>query len=85
MSGYDEEQIADLLRRLPPAPEGWVRAAQELPIARRGLDDIVERARADDRFRRALIADLESALAAEGYEPDPKVVEALRRHLPADE
>ena len=45
MSGYDEEQIADLLRRLPPAPEGWVRAAQELPIARRGLDDIVERAR----------------------------------------
>ena len=85
MSGYDEEQIADLLRRLPPAPEGWVRAAQELPFARRGLDDIVERARADDRFRRALIADLESALAAEGYEPDPKVVEALRRRLPADE
>ena len=85
MSGYDEEQIADLLRQLPPAPEGWVRAAQELPIARRGLDDIVERARADDRFRRALIADLESALAAEGYEPDPKVVEALRRRLPADE
>ena len=85
MSGYDEERIADLLRRLPPAPEGWVRAAQELPFARRGLDDIVERARADDRFRRALIADLESALAAEGYEPDPKVVEALRRRLPADE
>lgn len=85
MSGYDEEQIADLLRRLPPAPEGWVRAAQELPFARRGLDDIVERARADDRFRRALIADLESALAAEGYEPDPTVVEALRRRLPADE
>ena len=85
MSGYDEEHIADLLRRLPPAPEGWVRAAQELPFARRGLDDIVERARADDRFRRALIADLESALAAEGFEPDPTVVEALRRRLPADE
>jgi hypothetical protein len=85
MSGYDEEQIADLLRQLRPAPEGWVRAAQELPLARRGLDDIVERARADDRFRRALIADLEAALAAEGYEPDPKVVEALRRRLPADE
>ena len=85
MSGYDEEQIADLLRRLPPAPEGWVRAAQDLPFARRGLDDVVERARADDRFRRALIADLESALAAEGYEPDPKVVEALRRRLPGDE
>lgn len=85
MSAYDEERIADLLRLLRPAPEGWVRAAQELPLALRGLDDIVERARADDRFRRALIADLESALAAEGYEPDPETVEALRRRLPADE
>jgi hypothetical protein len=85
MSAYDEERIADLLRLLRPPPEAWVRAAQELPLALRGLDDIVERARADDRFRRALIADLESALAAEGYEPDPNVVEALRRRLPSDE
>jgi hypothetical protein len=84
MSAHDEERIADLLRLLRPAPEAWVRAAQELPLALRGLDDIVERARADDRFRRALIADLESALAAEGYERDPKLVEALRRRLPAD-
>lgn len=82
MSEHDEERIADLLRLLRPAPEAWVRAAQELPLARRGLDDIVERARADDRFRRALVADLESALAAEGYERDPKLVEALRRRLP---
>jgi hypothetical protein len=81
MSAYDEERIADLLRLLQPAPEAWVQAAQELPLALRGLDDIVERARADDQYRRALIADLESALAAEGYEPDPKVVEALRRRL----
>lgn len=85
MSAYDEERIADLLRLLPPPPEAWVRAAQELPFALRGLDDIVERARADERFRRALIADLESALAAEGYEPDPNVVDALRRRLPSDE
>jgi hypothetical protein len=85
MSAYDEERIADVLRLLRPAPEAWVRAAQELPLARRGLDDIVERARADERFRRALIADLESALAAEGYEPDPGVVEALRRRCPAYE
>jgi hypothetical protein len=85
MSAYDEERIADLLRLLRPAPEAWVRAAQERPVALRGLDDIVERARADERFRRALIADLESALAAEGYEPDPKAVEALRRRLPHGE
>jgi hypothetical protein len=81
MSAQDEERIADLLRLLRPAPEAWVRAAQELPLARSGLDDLVERARADDRFRRALIADLESALAQEGYDPDPQVVEALRRRL----
>ena len=85
MSAYDEERIADLLRLLRPAPKPWVRAAQERPTALRGLDDIVERARADERFRRALIADLESALAAEGYEPDPKAVEALRRRLPHGE
>jgi hypothetical protein len=85
MSAYDEERIADLLRLLRPPPEAWVRAAQERPVALRGLDDIVERARADERFRRELIADLESALAAEGYEPDPKAVEALRRRLPHGE
>jgi hypothetical protein len=84
MSAYDEERIADLLRLLRPAPEAWVRAAQELPIALRGLDDIVERARADSRFRRALIADLDAALAAEGYTADPQVVEALRRRLPPE-
>ena len=27
MNGFDEEQIGRLLRLLPPAPEGWVRAA----------------------------------------------------------
>lgn len=81
MSAYDEERVADLLRLLRPAPEVWVRAAQELPLARRGLDDIVERARADERFRRALIADLEAALAEEGYTTDPQLVEGLRSRL----
>ncbi len=44
---YDEERIARLLKALPPAPEGWVRAAQELPRSRRELDEIVARAEAD--------------------------------------
>jgi hypothetical protein len=69
------------LRLLPPAPEGWVKAAQELPFARRGLDEIVARAEADDEFRRALVADLEAVLAREGYEPDPLLVRALRERL----
>ncbi len=82
MNAYDEERLAALLRSLPPAPAGWVEAAQELPLARRTLDDIVARAEADAEFRRALVADLESALEREGYEPDVRVIEALRRRFP---
>jgi hypothetical protein len=84
MTDYDEITLGRLLRALPPAPEGWVKAAQELPLARLGLDDIVERARADQEFRRALFADLERALAEAGYEPDPYLVEALRERLPTE-
>ncbi len=78
---YDEARLAELLRMLPPAPEGWVMAAQELPRVRRGLDDIVERAVADAEFRKALIADLEEALRAEGYEPELMPLDELRRRL----
>jgi len=78
MTAFDEERLAHLIAALPPAPEGWVRAAQELPLARTQLDDIVARAEADAAFRRRLIADLESALEAEGYERDPRIIEALR-------
>jgi hypothetical protein len=76
-----EQRLARLLRALPPAPEGWVRAAQELPLMRAELDEIVARAEADAAFRERLIADLEGALAAEGYERDPAVVAALRVRL----
>ena len=81
VSGYDEEGIARLLAALPPAPRGWVLAAQELPLVRLGLDDLVRKAEQDVEFRRRLIADLETALQAEGYEPDPALAEALRRRL----
>jgi hypothetical protein len=84
MTPYDEIKLGELLRALPPAPEAWVKAAQELPLARLGLDDIVERARADQEFRKALVADLEHALAAAGYETDPYLVEAIRERLPAE-
>ena len=81
MKAYDEERLAELLQALPPAPAAWVKAAQELPLARRGLDEIVARAEADAHFREALVADLEAALADEGYEPDPLLVDAVRRRL----
>jgi hypothetical protein len=78
---HDEEQLGVLLRLLRPAPAGWVRAAQELPGARRTFDEIVSRAEADRAFRAALIADLEEALAAEGYEPDGRIIDELRTRL----
>jgi hypothetical protein len=84
MSGYDELRLAKLLAALPPAPYGWVRAAQELPLARLGLDDLVRRAEEDGVFRQRLIADLEAALQAEGIEPDPALAEALRRRLTSE-
>jgi hypothetical protein len=78
MTAFDEERLARLIRALPPAPQGWVRAAQELPLVRTELDEIVGRAEADAEFRARLVADLEAALAAEGYERDPAVLAALR-------
>jgi hypothetical protein len=81
MTEYNEERLAELLSMLPPAPEAWVKAAQELPPVRGRLDEIVARAEEDAAYRSALIADLERALEAEGLEPDPVLVEALRSLL----
>jgi hypothetical protein len=77
----DEERLAALISALPPAPEAWVRAAQELPAARAGLDEIVARAEADAAFRSIVLEDLEAALRAEGYEPASPLVDELRRRL----
>ena len=82
-SRYDEERLGELLGLLRPAPTGWVRAAQELPAARAGLDVIVERARVDADFRALVAADLEAALAAAGHEPTDELVETLRACLAA--
>jgi hypothetical protein len=81
MSAYNEDRLAELIAALPPAPEAWVQAAQELPLARKGLDQIVARAEADAEFRKALIENLESALAQAGYEPDRPLVDELRRRF----
>ena len=78
---HDEERLGVLLRILRPAPRGWVEAAQELPGARRTLDEIVSRAEADLAFRAALVDDLEQALAAEGYEPDRRLLNEIRARL----
>jgi hypothetical protein len=83
MTGYDEERLAELLRRLAPAPRAWVQAAQELPAARAVIDQIAVRAEEDEAFRARVLADLESALEAAGVEAIPSVVGALRARLVA--
>jgi hypothetical protein len=80
---HDEERIAALLRELPPAPEAWVKAAQELPRARQEIEEIAARVEADKEFRAAVTADLEAALEAAGYELDPKLLPTLRNRLSA--
>jgi hypothetical protein len=78
---YDEERLGELLRVLPPAPEGWVTAAQELPTARAALDELVARAEADAELRRRILTDLEAALAAEGVESSSALLAELRTRL----
>ena len=80
-NAYHEERIALLLRLLRPAPAGWVQAAQELPAARRSIDEIVARAEADAAFQASLVADLEAALAREGYESSRPLLDELRKHV----
>jgi hypothetical protein len=80
---YDEERLAALLRALPPAPEGWVKAAQELPRARKEIDEIAARAERDREFRAAVMADLEAALKDAGYEVDRSLLPAIRERLSA--
>jgi hypothetical protein len=80
-SDNDEERVAGLIRALPPAPEAWVKAAQELPRARREMDDIVARAEADREFREAALADLERALEDAGYDVAPSLIPELRQRL----
>jgi hypothetical protein len=81
MTTYDETRLAQLLRALPPPPQGWVEAAQELPRGRLELDEVVARAEADVEFRRAMLADMESALVTAGYTPTPALVARVRERL----
>lgn len=78
---YDEEKLGELLRLLPPAPQGWVNAAQELPTARAAMDELVARAEADAELRRRILNDLEAALAAEGVERNSALLAELRERL----
>jgi hypothetical protein len=78
---YDIEQLSRLIGALPPAPQGWVTAAQELPRMRANLDDLIARAEQDAELRARLVADLESALAESGISPTPRLHAEARARL----
>jgi len=81
MTRYEIEELARLLALLPPAPKGWVEAAQELPQARVSLDGLVALAEQDAEFRTRLLADLEAAFAESNIRPTPSLLEEARRRL----
>jgi hypothetical protein len=81
MAAYNEEKLGEILSALPPAPEAWVKAAQELPLMQQGLAQIVERADADEDYRRKVIEDPEAALEEADVVAHADAIEILRRRL----
>ena len=84
MAAHDEEKLGELLSALPPAPEAWVRAAQDLPLMRQGLGAIIERAESDDDYRRKVIEDPESALEEADVVAHSETIEILKKRLDQD-
>jgi hypothetical protein len=78
----DETDLEHLLRLLAPAPETWVRTAQELPFVRDEVAAILERAASSSSFRDALRDDASGTLAREGVELNADVVAHILRKLP---
>lgn len=81
VTSYDEVELGELLSALPPAPDAWVEAAKELPIARQRLEEIVERAREDDAYRRRVVADPETVLEEADVVAHTQNIEIIRRRL----
>jgi hypothetical protein len=81
MPRYDEEKLGEILSALPPAPEAWVKAAQEIPVAQRVVEKIVERADADEQYRRRVIEDPEAVLEEADVVAHSETIEILRRRL----
>jgi hypothetical protein len=78
----DNHDLENLLRLLEPAPEAWVRTAQELPFVRDEVSEILERAAASPSFREALRVDAQGALRREGHDLTADVVAHILRRLP---
>ncbi len=81
MTSYHEEKLGELLSALPPAPHAWVEAAKELPLARQRLEEIIERAMADEDYRRRVVAHPERVLEEADVVAHAENVQIIRRRL----
>ena len=81
MTRYEIEELAQLIALLPPAPAGWVEAAQELPRAKAGLDALIARAEEDAELRARILADLEAAFERADIQPTPSLLDEAGRRL----
>ena len=81
MTHITEEELAELIAALAPAPPAWVEAAVQLPRARATIEELVALAITDRDRREAMLSDLEAALRAAGVQPRPYLVDDLRARL----
>jgi hypothetical protein len=81
MRNRTEEQLAELIAALAPAPPGWVEAAGELPSVSAAIDEIVARCQHEQARRQATLQDLETVLRGAGVEPRRALVDRLRERL----
>lgn len=79
----DEIAVGRLIAGLPPAPQGWVEAAHEIPTTQAELESIIDRIERDEQFRAAVQADIAEALTEAGFTADDTLVERLRKQLSA--
>jgi hypothetical protein len=81
MADLSEENLAEMIALLRPAPDGWVQSAIELPRARQAIDQLIIAARQDRQARQAILDDLAEALRGQGVEPQRELLEQLRVRL----
>jgi hypothetical protein len=81
MTSHDEQEIAELIGMLPPAPAAWVSAARELPRTERELKQVLPQIEGEAASRAKDTKALEAAIEAAGLEARPELVNELRRRL----
>ena len=81
-SGYDEERLGELSACCPRLRPGGFRLRRSCPPRAAGSTRSSSAPASTRSSASVLVADLEAALAAAGYEPTDELVDAVRACLP---